>query len=120
MTEPPVVRSLDSSEISEEIERTRARLSRCMAALDREYALRNLFVHTIRAVRDSETHPTDLARAVRREAVPLALIGIGAAWIAFRRGEGTALLRRLAVALDVVRDLAGHLVAASKGARTPP
>jgi hypothetical protein len=120
VTEPSAAIRLRASDIAEEIARTRTRLSRSMAALDREYALRNLFVHALRTVRSGGSHPSELVPSVRREAVPLALIGIGAVWIALRHRERNDLLRRLTGALDLLRDLGGRVDTTSKGPTSPP
>lgn len=76
-----------SAEIARDIVETRSRLSRSLAVLDREYALRNLFVHAVRVVGEGKSAPA-IADAVKRNAVPLSLVGIGLAWMAFaRRGD---------------------------------
>jgi hypothetical protein len=76
-------------EIAHEIARTRERLSRSLARLDREYALRHLVVRVGRLVRAAEK-PV-LGEALRREAAPLALVALGLGWlgIAARRDGGS-------------------------------
>jgi hypothetical protein len=119
MTEPP--QRLSSAEIIAEISRTRARLSRRLAMLDREYALRHLVVRTARFVRRAESNAPPISEALGREAVPLTLIAIGLAWFGLagkatdesvlpRIGSGLAALERLARDFGL---LPAHLEAAS-------
>jgi hypothetical protein len=76
-------------EIAQEIARTRQRLSRSLARLDREYALRHLVVRVGRLVRSAEKPA--LGEALRHDAVPLALVALGLGWlsVASRRDGGT-------------------------------
>jgi len=82
-------------EIAEEIARTRQRLSRSLARLDREYALRHLVVRVGRLVRSAEKPA--LGEALRHDAVPLALVALGLGWlsVASRRDGGTGLVTLL-------------------------
>jgi len=89
-----------AAEIEREIANTRARLSRNLAVLDREYALRNLFVHAIRFA-ESESEGLNAKEAIKRNALPLGLIGAGILWLRLAdRDAGQwrqlgAILRRL-------------------------
>ena len=80
-----------AAEIAVEIARTRQRLSRSLARLDREYALRHLVVRAGRLVRSAEKPA--LAQALRHDAVPLTLVALGLGWlgVAGRREGGTGL-----------------------------
>lgn len=75
--------------IEHDIEQTRMRLSHDLAMLDREYALRNVFVHALRFVSQGKNAPS-LAAAARNNVLPLGLIGIGFAWIVFADPDGAA------------------------------
>ena len=82
-----------ADEIAREIAHTRERLSRSLARLDREYALRHLVVRAGRLVRATEKPA--LGEALRREAAPLALVALGLGWLgiaAGRNGSGVASL----------------------------
>lgn len=82
-----------ADEIAREIARTRERLSRSLARLDREYALRHLVVRAGRLVRATEKPA--LGDALRREAAPLALVALGLGWLgiaAGRSGDGVTSL----------------------------
>jgi hypothetical protein len=82
-----------AEEIAREIARTRERLSRSLARLDREYALRHLVVRAGRLVRAAEKPA--LGEAFRRDAAPLALVALGLGWLgtaARRDGGGMASL----------------------------
>lgn len=74
---------MSAAEIEQNIAAARSRLSHDLAALDREYALRNLFVHGLRMTRDGTASTTTLVEAASRNIVPLGLIGIGFAWLMF-------------------------------------
>jgi len=84
-----------AAEIAVEIARTRQRLSRSLARLDREYALRRLVVRAGRLVRSAEKPA--LAQALRHDAVPLTLVALGLGWlgVASRRDGGTGLVTLL-------------------------
>lgn len=105
------VRRLSASEIADEIARTRARLSRALALIDREYALRNLLVHGLRAAREAEMDRAHLAEDVRGKAVPFALIAVGLAWLTFGRAQGAELVQRLSRAFAHVQELAREFIA---------
>jgi hypothetical protein len=122
MTEPP--KKLTSSEIVAEIFRTRVRMSRRLAVLDREYALRHLVVRTARFVRHTESNTATLGETLERDAVPLTLIAIGLGWLGLagkatdgsvlqQLGSGIAALERVA------RDF-GFLPARVEVASPPP
>jgi hypothetical protein len=98
---------LSAVEIAAEIARSRARLSRDLALLDRDYALRHLAVRAIRLAQQPEIDAKRVGQALRRDAAPLALIGLGLGWIAVagepagrnglaRLGGAFAALQRLA------------------------
>jgi hypothetical protein len=112
-------REVSAAEIAEAIVKSRARLARTLAVLDREYALRHLFVRGTRMLR----HKTDLGagafpKAMRSGILPLALIGLGLAWLALvGRREGAQLGRRLIDGLTHLQELARDLIAV---AAAPP
>jgi hypothetical protein len=109
VTEKMPVKRLSAREIADEITRTRARLSHTLALADREYALRNLFVHGLRAARDAKVDRSHLAEEIRGKAVPFVLIAVGVAWLTFGRAQGADLLRRLSRAFAHVQDFARQL-----------
>jgi len=74
-----------AEEIAREIARTRERLSRSLARLDREYALRHLVVRAGRFVRAAEKPA--LGEALRREAAPLTLVALGLGWLGIAAGR---------------------------------
>jgi len=78
-----------------EIERVRARLSRTLALMDRGYAVRPILLRSVRAVRSIERQPGGVVEELRRDILPLSLVGIGLLWLALGRKEGAAQLRRL-------------------------
>ena len=112
-------REVSAAEIADAIVQSRARLARTLAVLDREYALRHLFVRGTRMIR----HNTDLGagalpKAMRSDILPLALIGLGLAWLALGgRREGAQLGRRLIDGLAHLQELARDLIAV---AAAPP
>jgi mono/diheme cytochrome c family protein len=83
---------LGSADIAQDMVATRARLSRALAVIDREYALRNLFVHSARPAAEGKGAPA-VASALKRNAVPLSRVGIGIAWMAFANREDDILRR---------------------------
>lgn len=98
---------VSAAEIAAEITRSRARLSRDLALLDRDYALRHLALRAIRLAQHPEIDGKRLGQALRRDAAPLAVIGFGLGWIAVveepagrdwlgRLGGAFAALERLA------------------------
>jgi hypothetical protein len=104
---------VSTADIAQAIARSRARIAHTLSVLDREYALRHLFVRGTRMLR----HPGDLGGAALRERIhsdvlPLALIGVGLAWLTLvGRQEGAQLGRRLADGLAHLQALARELVA---------
>jgi hypothetical protein len=93
MTEPPA--KLSSAAIISEISQTRARLSRRLAVLDREYALRHLVVRTARFVRHAESNAATVGETLGRDAVPLTLIALGLGWLGLtgKNADGSVLQR---------------------------
>lgn len=82
-------RSLSADAIAAEIAETRQRLSRGLAALDREYGLRHLLLRAARAAEMSGSDRAAMEEALRRNAVPFGLIALGFGWLAFeRQGDG--------------------------------
>jgi hypothetical protein len=105
MTDAPP--KLTAAEIAIEISRTRARLSRGLAVLDRDYALRHLIVRTVRFVRHPAGNAAAIKEALSRDVVPLSLIGIGLGWLSFAGSRtGGDLLGRLMGALRSLEQLA--------------
>lgn len=103
--EPPA--RLSAAEIAAEIARTRSRLSRSLATLDREYALRHVFVRSLRMVHDGKLDVGSLAQGVQKNIVPVALIAAGLAWVALAgRGGASALVDRLADGIALLKGLA--------------
>ncbi len=97
---------LPAAEIATEIARTRSRLSHSLAMLDREYALRHLFVRGLRIAHDGALDAGSFAQGVRKNIVPVALIWTGLAWIALAgRGGGRRLLERLGDVIALVQGL---------------
>lgn len=111
MTNRDEAHSTSVAELEAEILRTRERLAHGLAALDREYGLRHLLVRGTRLVRGAEHQPGVLAETVRREILPLALIGTGLAWLALGRKESGDLLRRLLDSASHVQNLAKEFIA---------
>jgi len=107
MTEPRAgTEHASAAEIAADIVRTRERLSRGLAALDRDYALRHLAVRATRLARRTEFSAEKLRDALRRDAVPMALIGAGLGWLSFAgSGAGGDLLQRLGGALAALQQL---------------
>ncbi len=101
---------VSAAAIAAEIARTRARLSHSLAVLDREYALRSAFVHGTRMLHATEPDAGRLREALRRQILPLSLIGAGLAWLtlAGRRADGDAagrLLRGITQLQQFAREL---------------
>jgi hypothetical protein len=95
-------------EIAREIARTRERLSRSLARLDREYALRHLVVRAGRLVRAAEKPA--LGEALRREGAPLALVALGLGWLGMAaRREGVGGVASLFAALERLQRLGQEL-----------
>jgi hypothetical protein len=98
---------LSSAEIISEITQTRARLSRRLAVLDREYALRHLVVHVARFARHPESNAAAVGDTLGRDAVPLTLIAVGLGWLGFAgRSPDRALLRRVVSAIAALEQVA--------------
>ena len=107
MTAPPAPRA-SAAELAVEIARTRDRLSRGLAALDRDYALRHLAVRAARLARKAEFDTGKLRETLRRDGLPLAVIGLGLGWLSLAgSGSGRDLWHRLTGALAALQQL-GH------------
>jgi hypothetical protein len=98
------------AELEVEIARTRARLSHGLAVLDREYGLRHLLVRGTRMAQAAGARPGAAAEAMRREILPLALIGAGTLWLSLGRDGGSGLLQRLLAAVKDVERLGKQLL----------
>jgi hypothetical protein len=86
-----------TEEIAAEIAHTRARLSQSLATLDREYALRQLFVQGNRLIRNGGSG--EIGEKLREHPLPHALIALGATWLVLSDrnvGAGQALATVLA------------------------
>jgi hypothetical protein len=81
-----------TAEIAAGIIQSRARISRDLALIDRDFGLRHFAVRAARFVQRSEIGVRQLSEGARH-IVPLALIGIGLGWIGMPAGRD--LLRRL-------------------------
>jgi hypothetical protein len=106
-------REVSAAEIAEAIAESRARLAHTLAVLDREYALRHLFVRGTRVLR---RHPdpggAPLRERMRGDILPLAVIGIGLAWLTLvGRRDGAQLGRRLIDGVTHLQALARDLIA---------
>lgn len=120
MTAPPAAR-LGAAELAGEIARTRAHLSRDLAVLDRDYALRHLAVRAVRLARHPEAEARRLREALRLDAAPLALVGLGLGWLSLAgRGSGGELLQRLMGALAALQQLAREFGVAPEAGEKPP
>jgi hypothetical protein len=112
-------RPLGSAAIAQEIKHTRQRLSRSLARLDRDYALRHLVVRAGRMARSGDG-ANALPDALRRDAVPLAIIGVALGWLTFgTRGDGASLLGRFDGALGRLQAL-GREFGLLPGTNEPP
>ncbi len=110
---------LSPAEISAAIEETRQRLSRTLARLDRDYALRHLVVRGERALRgagdsrDGDSHAIAFHDALRRNAAPMSLIALGLAWLALtEHRSAVALAQQFAPALARLQQVASALLPA--------
>jgi hypothetical protein len=114
------VERVTSAELAGEIAATRARLSRGLAVLDRDYALRHLAVRAIRVARRPEFDMKRIGEALRRDFAPLAIIGLGLGWIALA-GErsGRDVIARLAGAVAALQHL-GRELGLVPGEAEPP
>jgi hypothetical protein len=97
---PPTVAELEA-----EVARTRERLSRSLARLDRDYALRPLLLRGLRAVQHGHAADT-----IRRDLLPLGLTGAGLLWLVLRRPDGADLLHRISGGLNQLRHLARQVL----------
>jgi hypothetical protein len=98
---------LSAAAIAAAIARSRARLSRDLARLDRDYAVRPLAMRAIRLAQHSEIDGKHLGEALRRDAGPLALLGLGLGWIAVAaEPAGREWLARLGGAFAALQRLA--------------
>ena len=98
---------LSAAEVAAEIARSRATISRRLAGLDRDYALRHLVVRAVRLARKSEIDTAAIGDALRRDAAPLALIGLGLGWLGLAgRAAGKDVLQQLMSGLATVQRLA--------------
>jgi hypothetical protein len=108
-------------EIAAEIARTRERLSRGLAALDRDYALRHLAVRATRLARKGEIDTGKLGEVLRRDGLPLAVIGVGLGWLSLAgSGAGRDLLQRLSGTLAALQQLAREFGIGTAPAEAPP
>lgn len=96
MTARPPASRVSAVELAAEIAQTRDRLSRGLARLDRDYALRHLSVRATRLARHAEFDAGKLRETLRRDGLPLAVIGIGLGWLSVAGSDaGHGLLQRL-------------------------
>ena len=119
------MRAASAAEIAAEIERTRVRLSHTLAALDREYAVRHLVVRAVRAVEGAEPGAGQAVAGLRRNVVPLSLIGLGIGWLLYAdHGPGAPLVRLVPEILARLHGIAtglGELLGlAERAAANPP
>jgi hypothetical protein len=113
-------RRLGTAELKLEIARTRERLSRSLAALDRDYALRHLAVRAARLMRKGEIDLGTLGETLRRDGPPLAVIGLGLGWLSLAgSGTGRDLLQRLGTALAALQQLGREFGIAAAPAEPP-
>jgi len=96
-------------ELAAEIANTRARISRALARLDRDYALRHLFVSAEHAVVGADIGTAELKKIVRRNGIPLVFIAVGLGWIAYGDRAGVGAMARVAVMLGPLKNLAVEL-----------
>lgn len=107
---------LTSAEIAQDMAQTRARMARTLGVLDREYALRHLFVRATRLARHPEGSARVVQDALRHDALPIAAVALGFGWLSFSRDPtGKDLLARVAGALATLQRIATDL-----GLLTPP
>jgi hypothetical protein len=89
---------------------TRARMARTLGVLDREYALRHLFVRASRLARHPEGSARVVQDALRHDALPIAAITLGLGWLSFsRKPAGKELLARIAGAFATLQRIATDL-----------
>jgi hypothetical protein len=120
MTAPPRQDRLTSAELAGEVARTRARLSRGLAVLDREYAVRHLVVRASRLARKPEIDAGHMRDLLRHDAAPLAFIGIGVGWLILAgRGAGRDLLQQVGAAIAALQNLAREFGLTPSGGEPP-
>ena len=101
---------LTSAEIVHDMAQTRARMARTLGVLDREYALRHLFVRASRLARHPEGSARVVQDALRHDALPIAAISLGLGWLSFsRKPAGKELLARIAGAFATLQRIATDL-----------
>ncbi len=84
---------MSARDIQEEIERTRTEMASTLDAIEQKLSPRQLMDQAVDTMRDLASDQSRIGHAVRENPVPLALIGVGLAWLAFsgtgkRRGAG--------------------------------
>jgi len=85
-------------------------MAKTLGVLDREYALRHLFVRASRLARRPEGGTRILQEALQHDALPIAAISLGLGWLSFsRKPGGKELLARIAGALATLQRVAGDL-----------
>lgn len=103
---------LSAAEIAQAVVRSRERLGHSLAKLDSEYALRHLFVRGTRLLRAGEWRGAAVSDAIRRDILPLSLVGLGVAWLTFvERRNGAKPVPRLLEGLAHLQQLARELLA---------
>lgn len=73
----------NSREIAEEIERTRSQMTDNMNAIENKLQPRHMMDQAVSAMRGMASSDSGVARMARDNPVPLALLGIGAGWLAY-------------------------------------
>ena len=103
---------------------TRARMATTLGVLDREYALRHLFVRATRLARHPEGSARVVQDALRHDALPIAAITLGLGWLSFsRKPAGKELLTRISDAIAALQRIAtdlGLLPPPSPSSASPP
>jgi hypothetical protein len=110
---------MSADQIAAEITQTRLRLSQHLVALDREYALRHLFVRATRLAWSGDFDRAKLATTLRRDAAPFGLIALGLFWLA-SRGGGAGVGGRVLAALTEIEQLARGLTRRRAEPNPPP
>lgn len=101
---------LTSADLARDMAQTRARMAKTLGVLDREYALRHLFVRATRLARHPEGGARVVQEALQHDALPIAAISLALGWLSFsRKPGGKDLLARLAGALATLQRIAGDL-----------
>lgn len=113
--------TVSAAEIAQAIARSRERLGHSLATLDREYALRHLVVRGARMLHSGEWRHTSVSAAIRRDMLPLSLVGLGLAWLTLvERRDGAQVARRLIERLAHLQQLARELIAFAAVSATAP